>query len=599
MNHSANLNYFCRLCGQDTVRTHSESFHVKQWSTVINRVYSMKVESDPEYCPKYLCLGCRVKVKYYRSEIRKRHTPKPSNPATAYDYTKCEGSNCRICAFVRAKTPRKPKNPKKTPSKPGQHECHPGCGSPKSKKRLFSEIDENKTEKQSNASNNHNETSANQRSIYGVERFAEKTIAEKFQCSICFFVPGPGQGVQTDCSHQYCAKCISTWRELHNTCPVCRDIIESVVPRPTQVEEILHVFCNICKTYQIFSQMDQHEKLCGRQRRTRGPGKAKKNLKDITKIHAKEKRLKPLISFVKRFCKDQYENVTDVLFFMLIDELDLNDEKKKVATLRQMWYQDKESTGLTAEDCLALRVDTLQSKTQYTKQYNFLKERGDVNFVPPCRLDVEERKFLPDCAALSVNPMPAVVPEIPRPNCIGVRFNYPTAIQHTLTEIELEISKKIEELGLDKEKCLNVQTKIKDGGDGMGDVSVYKEKSKSVLPDKALRYSFCVLETTVTIDGIEHTLFKEDKPNSVKSNRPLLEAIADENDCMSSCLCLKPIEIEREAINNQEMKISTGLEGCERKHKLKIFSSMEDEKFDRAFGGLAGSGSRRVFRDIT
>ena len=39
-----------------------------------------------------------------------------------------------------------------------------------------------------------------------------------------------------------------------------------------------------------------------------------------------------------------------------------------------------------------------------------------------------------------------------------------------------------------------VETVIKDGGDGMGDVLIYKEVSDRFLPDKAFRFCFAVLD---------------------------------------------------------------------------------------------------------
>ena len=38
---------------------------------------------------------------------------------------------------------------------------------------------------------------------------------------------------------------------------------------------------------------------------------------------------------------------------------------------------------------------------------------------------------------------------------------------------------------------------VKDDSDGLKDVSQYKEKGDRYLDDKALRYSFCVLNVTI------------------------------------------------------------------------------------------------------
>jgi hypothetical protein len=39
---------------------------------------------------------------------------------------------------------------------------------------------------------------------------------------------------------------------------------------------------------------------------------------------------------------------------------------------------------------------------------------------------------------------------------------------------------------------------IKDGADGMGEISVYKEQAERFLPDKAIRFSFCIIKIELT-----------------------------------------------------------------------------------------------------
>ena len=118
---------------------------------------------------------------------------------------------------------------------------------------------------------------------------------------------------------------------------------------------------------------------------------------------------------------------------------------------------------------------------------------------------------------------------------------------------------------------------MKDGGDGLGDVAIHKEKGLRYLPDKALRFSFCVLECPVEYEGDWKTVYMEPVPNSVKTNSPLLEALCDENSKSSVYVCLQPIEAEREALHGKVLKVNIG--------------AMLDEKYDIAFGSLQASGS--------
>lgn len=46
-------------------------------------------------------------------------------------------------------------------------------------------------------------------------------------------------------------------------------------------------------------------------------------------------------------------------------------------------------------------------------------------------------------------------------------------------------------------------------------------------------------------------IFEEEKPNSVRTNRPLLEALCEENHQSSTCVCLSQIEYERNFMKNK------------------------------------------------
>ena len=99
---------------------------------------------------------------------------------------------------------------------------------------------------------------------------------------------------------------------------------------------------------------------------------------------------------------------------------------------------------------------------------------------------------------------------------------------------------------------------VKDGADGMRDISVYKETGDRFLPDKAFRHTFAVVKIKLGCNGSTTALFVEEKPNSVRTNRPLLEAIADGNNHSSGCLCLVPIEEERLFLKGKVLKVQVG-----------------------------------------
>lgn len=123
----------------------------------------------------------------------------------------------------------------------------------------------------------------------------------------------------------------------------------------------------------------------------------------------------------------------------------------------------------------------------------------------------------------------------------------------------------------------------------MGEVFIYKEKDFKMLPDKAFRFSFCIVKIEAEYQGKKYDVFTEPLPNSVRTNRPLLESNSDENNQVSNVVCILPIENEREILMQNRMNVKTK-QGwiC---HKFSFFNSMVDEKRDRGDSGLQGSGS--------
>lgn len=66
-----------------------------------------------------------------------------------------------------------------------------------------------------------------------------------------------------------------------------------------------------------------------------------------------------------------------------------------------------------------------------------------------------------------------------------------------------------------------------------------------MLPDKAFRFSFfCIVKIEAEYQGKKYDVFTESLP--VRTNRPLLESILDENNHVSNVVCILPIENERE-----------------------------------------------------
>ncbi|XP_056642451.1 RING finger protein 141-like [Diorhabda carinulata] len=62
-------------------------------------------------------------------------------------------------------------------------------------------------------------------SISGIiERLSESSTESQTICCICF---ERKQEVLLPCAHSYCLSCIEEWNETHDTCPICREKLDS------------------------------------------------------------------------------------------------------------------------------------------------------------------------------------------------------------------------------------------------------------------------------------------------------------------------------------------------------------------------------------
>eukprot|EP00112_Aurelia_sp_Birch-Aquarium-sp1_P020246 Seg5179.3 transcript_id=Seg5179.3/GoldUCD/mRNA.D3Y31 product="RING finger protein 74" protein_id=Seg5179.3/GoldUCD/D3Y31 len=256
---------------------------------------------------------------------------------------------------------------------------------------------------------------------------------------------------------------------------------------------------------------------------------------------------------------------------MLISELERSNPSKS-KEVQNLWTKTgNKETCLSAEQSLGLRVDFLLTKGQYKKVYAILENKIAANVVkPPSQLNEKEKEFLPGSVEFQVisngnvlhhhhgedEPKPINIistfsemsHESPVPNIKGVRWNYAQALAQSLKEIYPFIDENIKSLQIDTPGI--IKTIVKDGGDGLGEVSVYKEKADRMLPDKAFRFSFCIVSY---MQGGQN-VYEEKNPNSVRLNRPLLESIADENNKASLVACLRPIGLERQYLKGKIIK---------------------------------------------
>ena len=119
----------------------------------------------------------------------------------------------------------------------------------------------------------------------------------------------------------------------------------------------------------------------------------------VSAKHTRHRRLKPIISQVNECCHAQEENKSDVLFFMLKGHLkEINDPRCK--QVESLWSGN--NSTLSPKQCLALRVDLLQSKGQYRSQYDFLSQNNEHVFQAPSKMENCENFFMPSASFFQI-----------------------------------------------------------------------------------------------------------------------------------------------------------------------------------------------------
>ena len=176
------------------------------------------------------------------------------------------------------------------------------------------------------------------------------------------------------------------------------------------------------------------------------------------------------------------------------------------------------------------------------------------------------------------------------PTFKGVEWPYPHALAKTLEELDEEIESGLVKCELDPKEDHLIFTTVKDGADGMWDISIMKDASDRLLPDEAFRAAFAIIKCEVKVGDGRKVVYEPDNRNSIEVTRPILEAIADENNKACGVAMLDSIERSRGVMQKTEMRVHAN--GWWRRHRLIFFNSMIDEKLDRAQEGLQGSGSK-------
>lgn len=268
--------------------------------------------------------------------------------------------------------------------------------------------------------------------------------------------------------------------------------------------------------------------------------------------------------------------------------------------------------GLHPAVCLAIRVNTFLSCSQYHKMYRTVKATsGRQIFQPLHTLRAAEKELLPGFHPFEWQPAlkgvssswdlgildglsgwTSSVEDIPA-DTIARRFRYDVALVSALKDMEEDIMEGLKEHGLEDSSVTGFSVTIKESCDGMGDVSE-KHGNGPPVPEKAVRFSFTVMSVSVQVEGEEAgvLIFHEMKPNSELSCKPLCLMLVDESDHETLTAILGPVVAERNAMKESRLILSLG--GMMRSFRFHFRGTGYDEKMVREMEGLEASGSTYI-----
>ncbi|KAL7403058.1 hypothetical protein ABVT39_023714 [Epinephelus coioides] len=466
-----------------------------------------------------------------------------------------------------------------------------------------------------------------------------KLISEKlpvdflfsFTCLVCdHLLSDP---VQSPCGHLFCRSCIIKYiHVLGPHCPACNlSCTPDDLSLPAKVFlSALHSLPLLCPKSGCGKQvrLDSFKTHClghelGEQDTkqqssdldnyllTNKGGRPRQHLLSLTR-RAQKHRLRDMKNQLKAFADREeggdLKSVCQTLFLLSLRSANEHRQADELEALMQ-----GRGFGLHPAVCLAIRVNTFLSCSQYHKMYRTVKATsGRQIFQPLHTLRAAEKELLPgfhqfewqpalknvstSCNVGIINGLSgwaSSVDDIPA-DTITRRFRYDVALVSALKDLEEDIMEGLRECGMEDSTCTSgFSVMIKESCDGMGDVSE-KHGGGPVVPEKAVRFSFTVMSVSVLADEQEKevTIFTEPKPNSEMSCKPLCLMFVDESDHETLTAVLGPIVAERNAMKESRLILSVG--GLPRAFRFHFRGTGYDEKMVREMEGLEASGSTYV-----
>ncbi|XP_053282381.1 V(D)J recombination-activating protein 1 [Pleuronectes platessa] len=466
-----------------------------------------------------------------------------------------------------------------------------------------------------------------------------KLISEKlpvdflysFTCMVCdhlLFDP-----VQSPCGHLFCRSCIAKYNHaLGPQCPACNLPCApyELTPPAKAFLSALHSLPLLCPRggcgervrLDSFNAHSLDHELNKNNANKQSPevdkfllankgGRPRQHLLSLTR-RAQKHRLRDLKNQVRVFTDKEeggdLKSVCQTLFLLTLRSINEHRQADELEAMLQ-----GRGLGLHPAVCLAIRVNTFLSCSQYHKMYRTVKATsGRQIFQPLHTLRAAEKELLPGFHEFEWQPALSNVST----SChVGIingtsgwtssvddspietitrRFRYDVSLVSALKDLEEDIMEGLREAGMEDSACTSgFSVMIKECCDGMGDVSE-KHGGGPAVPEKVVRFSFTVMSVSVLADDEDRevTIFTEPKPNSELSCKPLCLMFVDESDHETLTAVLRPIVAERNAMKESRLILSIG--GLPRFFRFHFRGTGYDEKMVRELEGLEASGSTYI-----
>ncbi|NWU58512.1 RAG1 protein, partial [Dromas ardeola] len=443
---------------------------------------------------------------------------------------------------------------------------------------------------------------------------------KSISCQICEHILA--DPVETTCRHLFCRTCIlKCIKVMGSYCPSCwypcfpTDLV-TPVKSFLSILDSLGVRCPVkeCDEEILHGKYGQHvsshKEMKDRElySHINKGGRPRQHLLSLTR-RAQKHRLRELKRQVKAFAeKEEGGDIKAVCMTLFLLALRAKNEHRQADELEAI--MQGRGSGLLPAVCLAIRVNTFLSCSQYHKMYRTVKAvTGRQIFQPLHALRTAEKALLPGYHPFEWKPplknvstntevgiidglsgLTLSIDDYPV-DTIAKRFRYDAALVCALKDMEEEILEGMKAKNLDDYLNGPFTVVVKESCDGMGDVSE-KHGSGPAVPEKAVRFSFTIMNIAIACGNESKRIFEEVKPNSELCCKPLCLMLADESDHETLTAILSPLIAEREAMKNSELLLEMG--GILRTFKFIFRGTGYDEKLVREVEGLEASGSTYI-----